>query len=209
MRSSAATCLSLLTGALLLSAAGSVNAAEAGTFGSPGVFLLAEIVLPGNKQDNGKKTSKSAAEVVSKAKAYQESSSGSPTIIVIPEEEEEGLLGPRRLPESGASQSRAKARQYQQGQGSTQVPIPATQDLSSPGATNLERAQKSSAKARSYVSTDNTVVIERIGSDGIPIVSCGKLIANVAGRIGDDMQPGGIFFIMRDNKPFKVRCALQ
>ncbi|TRZ91002.1 MAG: hypothetical protein D4R84_15125 [Rhodocyclaceae bacterium] len=209
MRNVAATRLSLLTGAWLLSAAGAVNAEGAGRLESPGVFLLAEIVVPGNKPDSGKKTSKSAAEVVSKAKAYQESSSGSPTIIVMPEEEEEGLLGPRRQPESGASQSRAKARQYQQGQGSAQVPNPSAPDSSNPGATNLERAQRNSAKARTYVSTDNTVVIERIGSDGIPIVSCGKLIANVAGRIGDDMQPGGIFFIMRDNKPFKVRCALQ
>ncbi|MCX7149329.1 MAG: hypothetical protein NTY05_07935 [Rhodocyclales bacterium] len=206
MRSVAATRLSLLTGAWLLSAVGAVNAGEAGRLESPGIFLLAEIVVPA-QQDSGKKTAKSAAEVRGKAKAYQESGSASPTIIVLPEEEEEGLLGPRRQPESGASQSRAKARQYQQG--SAQVPIPATPDSSNPGATNAERAQGNRAKARSYVSTDNTVVIERIGSDGIPIVSCGKLIANVAGRIGDDMQPGGIFFVMRDNKPFKVRCALQ
>jgi len=207
MRSIAATRLFLLTGAWLLSAGGAVNAGEAARLDSPGVILLAEIVVPA-QPDSGKKSAKSAAEVRGKARAYQESGSA-PTIIVMPEEEEEeeGLLGPRRQPDSGASQSRAKARQYQQG--ATQVPILGTQDPSNPGATNSERAQGNRAKARSYVSTDNTVVIERIGSDGIPIVSCGKLIANVAGRIGDDMQPGGIFFIMRDNKPFKVRCALQ
>lgn len=214
MRSIAATRLSLLTGACLLSAAGAVNAGEAGRLEYPGVILLAEIVVPA-QPDSGKKSAKSAAEARGKAKAYKDSGSGSGSaagqvIIVMPEEEEEeGLLGPRRQPDSGASQSRAKARQYLQGQGSAQVPIPTIQDSSNTGATNSERAQKNSAKARSYVSTDNTVVIERIGSDGIPIVACGKLIANVAGRIGDDMQPGGIFFIMRDNKPFKVRCALQ
>ena len=209
MRSIAATRLSLLTGACLLSAAGAVCAEEAVRLDSPGVILLAEIVVPA-QQDSGKKAAKSAAEARGKAKAYQESGAGSAgqVIIVMPEEEEEeGLLGPRRQPDSGASQSRAKARQYQQG--AAQVPVPTTADSSNPGATNAERAQGNRAKARTYVSTDNTVVVERIGSDGIPIVSCGKMIANVAGRIGDDMQPGGIFFIMRDNKPFKVRCALQ
>lgn len=193
MKRVAETCLSLLTGALLLSSAGIVKA---------------EIVGPA-QQDSVQKTRKPAAEARGKAKAYQESASGSPTIIVIPEEEEEGLLGPRRQPESGAAQNRAKASQYRQGQGSTQVPIPAIQDSGSTGTSTAERAQESRLKARSYVSTDNTVVIERIGSDGIPIVSCGKLASNVAGRIGDDAQPGGVFFIMRDNKPFKVRCAQQ
>lgn len=200
--------LFLWTGVLVFSAAGPVKAEEAERPVSGGPILLAEIVVP-TQPDSGQKTRKSAAESRSKAKAYQESASGSPTIIVIPEEEEEGLLGPRRQPESGASQNRAKASQYRQGQGSTQVPIPTTQESGGTGASTAERAQESRLKARSYVSTDNTVVIERIGSDGIPIVSCSKLAANVAGRIGDDMQPGGVFFIMRDNKPFKVRCALQ
>ncbi len=200
--------LFLWTGALVFSVAGAVKADETGRPVSGGPILLAEIVVPA-QPDSGQKTRKSAAESRSKAKAYQESASGSPTIIVIPEEEEEGLLGPRRQPESGASQNRAKASQYRQGQGSTQVPIPTTQDSGGTGASTTERAQENRLKARSYVSTDNTVVIERIGSDGIPIVSCNKLAANVAGRIGDDMQPGGVFFIMRDNKPFKVRCALQ
>ena len=193
MKRIATSCLSLLTGALLLSAVGVVKA---------------EIVTPA-QQDSVQKARKPAAEARGKAKAYQESASGSPTIIVIPEEEEEGLLGPRRQPESGAAQNRAKASQYRQGQGTAQVPIPSSQDPQSPGASTAERAQENRLKARSYVSTDNTVVIERIGSDGIPIVSCNKLVSNVAGRIGDDMQPGGVFFIMRDNKPFKVRCALQ
>lgn len=171
--------------------------------------VTAEIVVP-STPDSGQKAKKSASEVRSKAKAYQESASGSPTIVVIPEEEEEGLLGSRRQPESRAAESRAKARQYQQGEGGTGATIPTVRDGSgAAGATTAERASENRAKARSYVSTDNTVVIERIGSDGIPIVACGKLVSNVAGRIGDDMQPGGIFFIMRDNKPFKVRCALQ
>jgi hypothetical protein len=204
------TCLSsLLTGVLALPAA-CVTAEEAENmieFHSP--FLLAEIVIP-TQQDSGGKTAKSAAEVRGKARAYQESASENSTIIVIPEDEDEGLLGPRRQPETGASQNRAKARQYQQGQGAAQVPIPITPDSGSTAPATVERAQENRAKARSYISSsDNTVVIERIGSDGIPIVSCGKLVANVAGRIGDDAQPGGIFFIMRDNKPFKVRCSQQ
>lgn len=196
--------LSLLTGSLILSTAGPVKAEEEGRREPRGAFLLAEIVVPA-QQDSGQKAKKSAAENRGKARAYQESESGSPTVIVAPPEEEEGLLGPRRQPESGASQNRAKARQYQQGQS----PVPAAQDPAGTGSSTADRAQENRAKARSYVSTDNTVVIERIGSDGIPIVACGSLIANVAGRIGDDMQPGGIFFIMRDNKPFKVRCAQQ
>jgi len=207
MKRIAAFCLFLLTGALVFSAAGA-RAEETGRGESGGVFLLAEIVVP-TQPDSGQKARKSAAEVRGKAKAYQESTSGSPTIVVVPEEEEEGLLGPRGQPESGASQNRSKANQYRQGQGSAQIPIPITQDSGKSGASTAERAQENRAKARSYVSTDNTVVIERIGSDGVPIVACGQLVANVAGRIGDDMQPGGIFFIMRDNKPFKVRCALQ
>ena len=202
----AASCLSLLAGAWGVVLAPEAGAAGSGGIEAPGAFLLAEIVVP-PQQDSGQKTKKSATEARAKAKAYQESGSGGPTIIVIPEEEEEGLLGPRRQPESGASQNRAKARQYQQGQGVTTIPVPIAKDPSSPAATTAERAHESSAKARSYVSTDNTVVIQRIGSDGIPIVSCGKVADNVAGRIGDDVQPGGIFFIIRDNKPFKVRCA--
>lgn len=169
-------------------------------------LLLAEIVVPA-PPDSGKKAAKSAAEVRGKAKAYQEP--GSPTIIVIPEEEEEGLLDPRRQPENRAAENRAKARAYQQGQGTTQVLPPPARDSANPATSSSDHAQENRARARSYVATDNTVVIERIGSDGIPIVSCGKLVANVAGRIGDDLQPGGIFFIMRDNKPFKVRCAPQ
>lgn len=168
--------------------------------------VRAEIMVP-PQQDSEQKTKKSAAEVRGKAKAYQESTSENTTIIVVPEEEEEGLLGPRRQPESGASQNRSKASQYRQG--SVPGSIPATPDSGSAGASTADRAQESRLKARSYVSTDNTVVIERIGSDGIPIVSCNKLASNVAGRIGDDLQPGGVFFIMRDNKPFKVRCAQQ
>jgi hypothetical protein len=113
------------------------------------------------------------------------------------------------VPESSASQNINRARQYQQGSGSTPPPIPTLQDPANPPPTNAERAQENRARARSYVSTSNTVVIERIGSDGIPIVACGKSVDNVAGRIGDDVQPGGIFFIMRDNKAFKVRCAPQ
>jgi hypothetical protein len=190
MKRIAACYLSLLTGALVLFVAGA----------------RAEIMIPA-QQDSGQKAKKSAAEVRGKAKAYQESTSGSPTIIVLPEEEEDGLLGPRRQPESGASQNRSKASQYRQG--SVQGSIPSPQDSGGVGASTADRAQESRLKARSYVSTDNTVVIERIGSDGIPIVSCSKLASNVAGRIGDDVQPGGVFFIMRDNKPFKVRCAQQ
>lgn len=178
-----------------------------------GVLMLlasgasAEIVVP-TQQDSGKKAAKTAAESRAKAKAYRESESGSAKIIVVPEEEEEeGLLGPRRQPESGASVNRAKARQYQQGQGTTQIPIPIGRDSAGSAPTTAERAQENRARARSYVSTDNKVVVERIGSDGIPIVSCGKLVDNVAGRIGDDVQPGGVFFIMQDNKAIKVRCA--
>lgn len=206
MRAIARSCMSLLTGALVLSAGGARAEEEAGRPESRSALLLAEIVVPA-QPDNGQKTRKSAAEARGKAKAYQESGSGSPTILIVPEEEEEGLLGPRRLPESGASQNRAKARQYQQGDGAVQVPVPMTRDSGAPGATTAERASENRARARSYVSTDNAVVIERIGSDGIPIVSCGKPAGNVAGRIGDDEQPGGVFFIIRDNKKFKVRCS--
>lgn len=192
MSRTAACCIPLLTGALVFFAAGA----------------NAEIMVPA-QQDSGQKAKKSAAEARGKAKAYQESSSGSPTIIVVPEEEEEGLLGPRRQPESGASQQRSKASQYRQGS-AQQGSIPGTPDAGgATTASTADRAQENRLKARGYVSTDNTVVIERIGSDGIPIVSCSKLASNVAGRIGDDMQPGGVFFIMRDNKPFKVRCAQQ
>lgn len=120
------------------------------------------------------------------------------------------MLGPRRQPEGKASDNRVKARQYQQGgEGAAQGAMPVLRDAGNAGTPNSDRAAENKARARSYVSTDNTVVIERMGSDGIPIVSCGKLVANVAGRIGDDMQPGGVFFIMRDNKPFKVRCSQQ
>ena len=203
-RAAALSCLPLLLGALALVAT-CVRAEDTGTPESRGAFLLAEIVVPTQK-DSGNKAARSAAEVRGKAKAYQDSGSGSPTIVVIPEEEDEGLLGPRRQPESGASANVSKARQYQQGQGG-QIPIPLTRDSGSAGTATSDHASDNRTRARSYVSTDNKLVVERIGSDGIPIVACGKLVANEAGRIGDDVQPGGIFFIMRDNKPFKVRCA--
>lgn len=200
--------MALLTGAYVLLTGGTANAEEVGSPGVANTFQLAEIVLPA-QPDSTVKTSKSAATARSKAKAYQESASGSTPVIVAPEEEEESLLGPRRQPESsGAAQNRNRARQYQQGQtAGAHIPASPSNESGSAGSTISDRAHESRAKARAYVSTDNTVVIERIGSDGIPIVACGKLIANVAGRIGDDMQPGGIFFITRDNKPFKVRCA--
>lgn len=198
--------LSLLTAVLGLPPI-RASAEEADRQEYRGLMLLAEIVAS-DQADNGKKAAKPAAEVRGKARAYRDSGSGSSsTIIVLPEEEEEGLLGPRRIPESSASQNINKARQYQQGQGSMSAPAPTFQDPANPPVTNAERAQDNRARARSYVSTSNTVVIERIGSDGIPIVACGKSVDNVAGRIGDDVQPGGIFFIMRDNKAFKVRCA--
>lgn len=205
----AVSCLSLLAGTWALPAA-EARAEKTGGIESPGALLLAEIVVP-TQPESGQKTKKSAAEARAKAKAYQESDSAYPTPIVIPEDQEEGLLGPRRQPDSGATgaaQNRARARQYQQGQGTTlQAPVPMVRDPANPAPTTAERAQESSARARSYVSTDNKVVIQRIGSDGIPIVTCGKVADNVAGRIGDDVQPGGIFFVIRDNKPFKVRCA--
>lgn len=205
MKRIAASCLLLLTGALVFST-GAMAVEEVRRGGAGGAFLLAEIVVP-TQVESGQKTRKSAVEARVKAKAYQESGSGSPAVVVIPEdEEEEGLLGPRRQPESGASQNKAKARLYQQGQNPAQVVVPA---IPVAGTGTAERAQENRAKARSYVATDSTIVIERIGSDGIPIVSCGKLVSNVAGQIGDDMQPGSVFFIMRDNKPFKVRCAQQ
>lgn len=209
MKSLATSSVSLLAGAWLLSMVGVVKAENAASGEVRGAFLLAEIVVP-TQPDSAKKAAKSAAEVRTKARAYQqEADSGNSTIIVIPEEEEEGLLGPRRQPESRASENRARARQYQQGQVPAQIPVPITRDSAIPGTTSSERAQENRTRARSYVSTDNKVVIERIGADGIPIVSCGKLVDNVAGRIGDDIQPGGVFFIMRDNKAFKVRCAPQ
>lgn len=204
----AASCMLLLSGVLALSSAG--NAAAEGMEIAPGRnVLLAGIVVPA-QDDSAKRAAKSATTVRSKAKAYQESTSANPTVIVVPEEEEEGMLGPRRQPEGKASDNRFKARQYQQGgENAAQGSIPVLRDAGNAGSTNSDHAAENKARARSYVSSDNTVVIERIGSDGIPIVSCGKLVANVAGRIGDDMQPGGVFFIMRDNKPFKVRCSLQ
>lgn len=206
MRPGVGACFPLLTGALLL-AAGVAKSEDIRPQVFEGSFQLAEIVVP-TQPDSSQKARKSASEVRSKAKGYQESSSsGTPTVVIVPEEEEDGLLGSRRAPESRAAENRNKARQYQQGEAGASVPVPLGRD--SPSQTTAERASDNRAKARSYVSTDNTVMIERIGSDGIPIVSCGKLVSNVAGRIGDDMQPGGIFFIMRDNKPFKVRCALQ
>ncbi len=204
----AVSCLSLLAGTWALPAA-EARAEETGGIESPGALLLAEIVVP-TQPESGQKTKKSAAEARAKAKAYQESDSAYPTPIVIPEDQEEGLLGPRRQPDSGATgaaQNRARARQYQQGQGTLQAPVPMVRDPANAAPTTAERAQESSARARSYVSTDNKLVIQRIGSDGIPIVTCGKVADNVAGRIGDDVQPGGIFFVIRDNKPFKVRCA--
>ena len=46
--------------------------------------VTAEIVVP-STPDSGQKAKKSASEVRSKAKAYQESASGSPIIVVIPD----------------------------------------------------------------------------------------------------------------------------
>lgn len=197
----------MLTGASLASAADVVRAEDNGRLEFRGAVQLAEIVVPA-QPDSGRKNAKSAAELRTRAKAYQEPAAGSTPAVVVPEEEEEGLLGPRRQPESRAAEIRGKVRQYQQGQGTTQIPVPAAKDAANQGASTAERAQENRARARSYVSTDSTaLVIERMGSDGIPIVSCGKLVDNVAGRIGDDIQPGGVFVIMRDNKPFKFRCS--
>lgn len=182
-------------------------------------MVLAEIVVPPSP-DTGKRTSK-AADLRERAKAYQEptTSSTSPApssatpssiIIVVPEEDEErGLLGPRQqsTSPSGASENRTKAKQYQLGKEAEKItaPQPEIKDPAQP-QTNAAKAHDNRAKARGYFASDAKLVIERIGSDGIPLIQCGKLADNVAGRIGDGYQPGSIVYVMRDNKPFKVRC---
>lgn len=181
-------------------------------------MILAEIVVPPSP-DTGKRPSK-AGDLRERAKAYQEptTSSTSPapssttpsTIIVVPEEEEEhGLLGPRQQSNhpSGATENRTKARQYQLGKEAEKItaPPPEIKDPAQP-QTNAAKAHDNRAKARGYFASDAKLVIDRIGSDGIPLIQCGKLADNVAGRIGDDYQSGSIIYVMRDNKPFKVRC---
>lgn len=177
-------------------------------------MVLAEIVVPPSP-DTGKRTSK-AGDLRERAKAYQEpttsstSSAPSSTIIVVPEEDEErGLLGPRQQSNhpSGASENRTKAKQYQLGKDAEKItaPPPEIKDPAQP-QTNAAKAHDNRAKARGYFASDVKLVIDRIGSDGIPLIQCGKLADNVAGRIGDDYQPGSIVYVMRDNKPFKVRC---
>ncbi len=139
-----------------------------------------------------------------KARAYQADGKlpASATVIVVPNEEE-GLLAPRggeSLPEN-----RAKAREYQSGSeahGQPQVLILPGRDPSKP-ETPRERVEDNRAKARSYMKGETPVGM--VGADGLLVVNC-RDVDSVAGRIGDDTQPGSIISIFQNGKQVKVRC---
>jgi hypothetical protein len=175
------------------------------------MIRLAGIVVPSETVEGGKE--KESVKNKKRAKAYKEGTAASLPTATETEEEEEGMLGPRRQPEGRASENMTRAKAYQQGQVPAQAPIPATGTTESKSGESSSKgmAHDLKAKARAFFSkstSSNDLTVQKIGSDGIPIVSCSKAAENAAGRVGEDTEPGGIFYIMRDNKPYKVRCAM-
>jgi len=139
-----------------------------------------------------------------KARAYQAEGTppASTTVIVVPSEEE-GLLAPR----GGESlpTTRAKAREYQSGPDSHSQPQVLILPGRDPGKpeTPRERVEDHRSKARSYMKGETPVGM--VGADGLLVVNC-RDVDSVAGRIGDDTQPGSIISIFQNGKQVKVRC---
>jgi hypothetical protein len=143
-----------------------------------------------------------------RAGAYQRGAEAIPA-----EEEEGGFLSPRggAPAEERAYDSRARARAYQQGADPSAVmpglPPGLMGDVAGPG-NSQDRARDQRARARTYSGSGNAqdLDLSNVGPDGIPIVSCRGDVDNSAARIGEDGVSGSIFYVMRNNKPVKVRC---
>lgn len=168
-----------------------------------GVLLAGEIIMAPDKSSAGR-SSTGARSQRERAGAYQrEEGNASP----VPEDDE-GVMAPRggAPAEERAFENRVRARAYQQGRempssvtpnavsGPSEVPVPAT-----------ERAHDLRARARSYADGSKDIDLSHVGSDGIPVVSC-RDVDNMTGRIGDDVQPGSVFYIFRNGRQVRVRC---
>lgn len=171
-------------------------------------LLAGEIIMvPQQGAGNSPNKTSSATEQREKARAYRKDETSAPTtIIVVPEEESEGALSPRvSAPPERARDNRSRASDYQHGTDSSLSPGSIRPDtgILLDGGTTQERARENRSRASAYTKGDNQPV--RVGPDGIPLVVC-KDRDNVAGQIGDDLQSGSVFFILRDGKQVKVRC---
>ena len=151
------------------------------------------IVAP---QQGGASEARSASELRDRARAYQ-SETGSASIIL---PEAEGVLSPRSTGGEGrAHDNRSRARQTQGGRDSTEIEIVVPAEASTP----RNKASELRSRAGGYAHGENRS--HGKADDGIPTIVC-KDVESTAGRIGDDLVSGGIIIIMRDGKPFKVRC---
>lgn len=159
-------------------------------------FLLAELIVGQEKPASPK--SSGARSQREQAGAYARDSGSIP---VVADEDEPGFLSPRggAPADERAYEGRSKARNYQQGGGSTPIvtspadPVSATSDMR--------------GRAKAYTGTGNVrdVDLSNVGRDGIPIVPCQE-VDNVSGRIGDDSAAGAIVYLVRQGKQIKVRC---
>ncbi|MDP1605858.1 MAG: hypothetical protein Q8L93_04315 [Rhodocyclaceae bacterium] len=157
-------------------------------------LAAAEIVIPPQKSVEAERA-KAAPLIV-------------PTIILLPAEEDEGVLAPRYRPDGRAADQRHKARQYREGVPPFGTPLIGDGAIILlPEETTADRARENRARARAYVTDGNKLPIERMGSDGIPVIRCALPASSVAGRIGDDTRAGSLFYIVQGNQRIKVRCA--
>jgi len=142
-----------------------------------------------------------------RAGAYQKGAEAIPA-----GEEEGGFLSPRggAPAEERAFENRARARAYQQGVDPSAVMpgMPSGQGEVTGQGTSQDRARDQRARARSYSGNGNAqdLDLSNVGADGIPIVSCRSDVDNTAARIGEDGVSGSVFYVMRNNKPVKVKC---
>ncbi len=145
-----------------------------------------------------------AAENRDRARSYQTEAAPTPgtTVIVVPDGDE-GVLAPRG--NTNMQDNRNKAREYQRGNtGVTAPQILVVPERHEAGVaeTPRERVEENRSKARAYMKGESPFGAT---GDKLPVVSC-RDVENSSGRIGDDSQSGSVITIMRDGRPYKVRC---
>lgn len=201
----------------MLAGCGGNAGAATEVFWPEGVKLAGEIVVaPSGGAAKNNATSASESRMKARATRNDSSAPATTTIVIVPEEEE-GVLSPSGM--SAPPDNRTKARGYSRG---TDSGNPATvlilpENTSDGAGTARESLEKNRSKAHrysegeasgsgrtgTYVKIGTSVGI--VGSDGVVVFACDET-NNIAGRIGDDTQPGNVFFVIINGKQAKARC---
>ena len=183
-----------------------------------GGFKLASEIVVTPWGGNTKGSSTGASTSRQKAQAAANPGAAPPsTQIVIETDDEDGVLS---RPRTGApTDNRDKARNYSRGSdaGSPATIRILTDNTAEGTDTNRDSLEKNRSKARRYAegASDNSgkagtfikigPATGVMGVDGVVMFSCDDT-NNIAGRIGDDSQPGNVFAIVVNGKMIKARC---